>query len=203
MRWASLAVNSSDTASCTRKRLAEVQASPPFRILAIMAPSTAASTSASSNTRNGALPPSSIDTRRSWCAEASTRLLPTSVDPVNDSLRSLGSAIRGAIVLLDERLVKTFTTPAGSPDSSRIWASASMLSGVCWAGLMTDVQPAAIAGPSLRVPIAIGKFQGMIIRHGPTGWRIVRSRPWPLGATAKRPSMRTASSLNQRRNSAA
>ena len=27
--------------------------------------------------------------------------------------------------------------------------------------------------------------------HGPTGWRMVSSRPLPLGATAKRPSIRT------------
>ena len=38
----------------------------------------------------------------------------------------------------------------------------------------------AIAGPSLRVPIASGKFQGVIIRHGPTGCFIVRTRPEPL-----------------------
>jgi hypothetical protein len=40
--------------------LAAVQASPMLRILAIIAPSIAASMSASSNTMNGALPPSSI-----------------------------------------------------------------------------------------------------------------------------------------------
>ena len=49
--------------------------------------------------------------------------------------------------------------------------SASIDSGVCGAGLITLVQPAAMAGPSLRVPIAIGKFHGVISRHGPTGWR--------------------------------
>ena len=31
------------------------------------------------------------------------------------------------------------------------------------------VQPAASAGPILRVPIASGKFQGVIARLGPTG----------------------------------
>ena len=45
---------------------------------------------------------------------------------------------------------------------SRIWASASIESGVCWAGLTTIVQPAATAGPILRVPIAVGKFQGVM-----------------------------------------
>ena len=82
-------------------------------------------------------------------------------------------------------------------------ASSSIDSGVCCAGLTTMVQPAAIAGPILRVPIAIGKFHGVISRHGPTGWRIVNSRPLPAGFLDQRPSMRTASSANQRKNSAA
>ena len=54
------------------------------------------------------------------------------------------------------------STPPGSPASSRICASASIDSGVCCAGLITIVQPAATAGPILRVPIAIGKFHGVI-----------------------------------------
>ena len=77
----------------------------------------------------------------------------------------------------------TFSTPPGSPASSRICASASIESGVCFAGLTTIVQPAATAGPILRVPIASGKFHGVISRHGPTGCFIVRSRPAPFGAT--------------------
>ena len=56
----------------------------------------------------------------------------------------------------------TFSTPSGSPASWKIFASASIVSGVCCAGLMTIVQPAAIAGPILRVPIAAGKFHGVI-----------------------------------------
>ena len=40
--------------------MAAVQASPPLRILASMAPSTALSRSASANTSSGALPPSSM-----------------------------------------------------------------------------------------------------------------------------------------------
>ena len=55
----------------------------------------------------------------------------------------------------------TLRTPGGSPDSSRIWASASIDSGVFCAGLITIVQPAATAGPILRVPIAMGKFHGV------------------------------------------
>ena len=76
-----------------------------------------------------------------------------------------------------------FRTPPGRPASSRIRASISIDRGVCCAGLTTIVQPAATAGPILRVPIAIGKFQGVIMRQGPTGCFIVRIRPAPLAAT--------------------
>ena len=72
--------------SATWKRLAEVQASPMFRILAIIAPSTAASRSASSKIRNGALPPSSIETLSTLSAAWAISLRPTSVDPVKREL---------------------------------------------------------------------------------------------------------------------
>ena len=159
---ASFSANSSASRSATWKRLAAVHASPMLRIFAISAPSTAASTSASAKTRNGALPPSSIDVRSSPSADCSTSFLPTGVEPVNVSLRSRGSAMIGAETSLEEDAVSTLSTPAGSPASSRICASASIESGVCCAGLMTIVQPAATAGPILRVPIAIGKFHGVI-----------------------------------------
>ena len=71
-RSVSLRVNSSRTPSCTWKRLAAVHASPPLRIFASIAPSTAASTSASSNTTNGAFPPSSMDVRSNPFADFST-----------------------------------------------------------------------------------------------------------------------------------
>ena len=65
------------------------------------------------------------------------------------------------------------------------------------------MQPAATAGPILRVPIASGKFHGVIISAGPTGRFIVISRVAPSGDVAHWPAIRTASSLNQRKNSAA
>ena len=43
--------------------------------------------------------------------------------------------------------------------------------GVWLAGLTTAVQPAANAGPSFRVSMAAGKFQGVIRAHGPTASR--------------------------------
>ena len=155
-------MNSSRTASATWKRLAAVHASPMLRIFAITAPSTAASTSASAKTRNGALPPSSIDVRSSPSADCSTSSVPTSVEPVKVSLRRRGSEMIGFETSLEDFEVTTFSTPAGSPASSMICASAYIDSGVCCAGLITIVQPAATAGPILRVPIAIGKFHGVI-----------------------------------------
>ena len=46
-------------------------------------------------------------------------------------------------------------------------------SGVCSAGFMTTVQPAASAGPHFQATISIGKFQGMICPTTPTGSRRV------------------------------
>ena len=51
--------------------------------------------------------------------------------------------------------------------------------------------------------MAIGKFHGVMNRHGPTGWRMVSTRPAPASLREKRPSMRTASSAYQRRKFAA
>ena len=42
--------------------------------------------------------------------------------------------------------------------------------GVAFAGLMTAVQPAAKAGPALRVSMALGKFHGVIIARNAGGF---------------------------------
>ncbi len=97
----------------------------------------------------------------------------------------------------------TLTTPAGTPASARIAAIASAVSGVSLAGLRITVQPAASAGPILRVAIAAGKFHGVTSTQTPTGWRTTRIRLAPLGAVPTMPEPRTASSANQRKNSAA
>ena len=128
---------------------------------------------------------------------------PTSVDPVKESLRRRGSEISGATVRPEDEAVTKFRTPPGNPASSTMPARASIDRGVSWAGLTTIVHPAAIAGPILRVPMAMGKFHGVISRHGPTGCFMVSRRLCPFGATEKRPSIRTACSENQRRKSAA
>ena len=100
-------------------------------------------------------------------------------------------------------MVTTLTTPSGTPASDSRAATASALSGVSRAGLSTTVQPAASAGPILRVAIAAGKFHGVMRTLTPTGCRWTRMRLAPEGAVITEPSIRTASSAYQRKNSAA
>ena len=64
------------------------------------------------------------------------------------------------------------------------------------------MQPAASAGPILRVAIAAGKFHGVTRTETPTGWRMTRILFAPEGDVIRPPSIRTASSAYQRKNSA-
>ena len=150
-------------------RLAAVQDSPPLRSLASNAPSTARSRSASSKTISGALPPSSIEVRITRSAHSPISTRPTSVEPVNESLR--------ALTVGDQRLDERARAVRGEhveharrqAASCRMRANSNVVNGVCFAGLTTIVQPAASAGAILRVAIASGKFQGVMSRHGPIG----------------------------------
>ena len=81
------------------------------------------------------------------------------------------------------------TTPAGTPASSRIGIKASMVSGVSEAGLSTTVQPAASAGPILRVAIAAGKFHGVTSTAMPAGLCCTRMRAPVDGATRISPDI--------------
>ena len=95
--------------------------------------------------------------------------MPTSVEPVNEILRTRASPNSSSATIPDEREVIRLTTPGGAPASSIACRTSAAVSGVALAGLTTLVQPAAIAGPSLRVIIAAGKFQGVIAAVTPTG----------------------------------
>ena len=65
--------------------------------------------------------------------------------------------------------VTTDSTPFGMPARSASSHNASAEYGVCEAGLITIVQPAASAGPALRVIIALGKFHGVTAAQTPIG----------------------------------
>src|SRR5262245_5714562 len=156
-------------------RLAQTQVCPALRYLDAMAPWTAASRSASSNTMNGALPPSSSPTFFTVDAHCCIRSLPISVEPVKVRMRTSGLEVSSPPIGLDDP-VTTLKTPAGMPARSASSHKASADSGVSLAGLHTKLQPAASAGPALRVIMALGKFQGVMAATTPMGWRMVTMR---------------------------
>src|ERR1700687_3318998 len=119
------------------------------------APSIAASKSASAKKMVGDLPPSSSVTSLTVSAASFTMILPTAAEPVKAILFTSGCLTSGEPQLSPKPVI-TFTTPFGSPTSSNHFASSSAVSGVCSAGLSTQVQPAASAGASFHAAIING-----------------------------------------------
>src|SRR5450830_73864 len=156
-------------------RLAQTQVWPTLRNLDASAPSTAASRSASSNTMKGALPPSSSDNFLMLEAHCCINSLPIAVEPVKLSLRTMGLLVISP-PMASGAPVTTLKTPAGTPARSANTASASAEKGVASAGLSTIGQPAANAGPALRVIIAAGKFHGVMAAHTPIGSLVTTMR---------------------------
>ena len=87
---------------------------PWLKKIAFATPAAAASTSASSKTITGDLPPSSSDTRFRLPADAFTISCPTSVLPVKATLSTPGCAASAAPA--SPWPVTTLTTPSGKPD---------------------------------------------------------------------------------------
>src|SRR6185437_681789 len=154
--------------SCTKRRLAQTQVCPALRYLDAIAPLTAASRSASSKTMKGALPPSSSDSFFTVPAHCSMSSLPTAVEPVKVSFRTIGFVVISPPIALAEPVTQEKTT-LGTPARSASSHKASAENGVCVAGFTTMVQPEASAGPILRVIIADGKFHGVIAAQTPIG----------------------------------
>ena len=94
------------------------------------------------------------------------------------------------------------TTPAGIPARCANSAKAKAHKGVCSAGLITMVQPAAIAGAILRVIIAIGKFHGVIATHTPIACFRTSMRLSPQVLSRMAPVTRFDSSANHSTNEA-
>jgi len=97
--------------------LAHTQVWPALRNFAEIAPSTARSRSASSNTRNGALPPSSIETFFTVSAHWRIKPLPISVEPVKVIFAMSGLLVSSPPMSRAEP-VTTLITPAGMPTCS-------------------------------------------------------------------------------------
>src|SRR4051794_10852187 len=94
------------------------------------------------------------------CAAVASSRRPTSVEPVNDSLRTRGSSTIAPTTAPAVRVVRQLTTPGGTPASSSSATIARAVSGVSVAGLRTTVHPAARAGPALPGALAAGEFHG-------------------------------------------
>ena len=128
---------------------------------------------------------------------------PTCVDPVKETARTRESPSQIVEIFADRVEGRMLTAPAGTPARSMRRPRAIAVSGVRLAGLRTTVHPAASAGAIFRVAMAAGKFQGVTIATTPMGRRVTSVRVPPAGEGPKPPSVRTASSENQRKNSAA
>src|SRR5438034_2827400 len=124
---------------------------------------------------NGALPPSSSEIFLTVGATCCISKRPISVDPVNESLRTVGFAHISAPIA-DALPVTILSTPGGKPARCAISANASAEYGVASAGLMTTVHPEASAGETFRVIIDVGKFHGVIAAQTPTGCLITTIR---------------------------
>ena len=178
-------------------RFAQTHVWPALRNFDIIAPVTALSRSASSNTSKGALPPSSRLIFLTESALWRIRMRPTSVEPVKVILRMRSSAHMVSPIAGASMPVRMFMMPAGRPARSASSASASAESGVCSAGFSTQAHPAAMPGATLRVIMAIGKFHGVIAPKTPIGCLKVSSRLSACGVSSTSPQTRRASSANQ------
>src|SRR5262245_13328481 len=94
---------------------------------------------------------------------------PTAEDPVNDTTFTASCVV--IISPTSGPPVTRFTTPGGIPASSRILTKLTADNGVNVAGLKTIVLPHTRAGVIFHDGIAIGKFQGVMIEHTPSGCR--------------------------------
>ena len=101
--------------------------------------------SASAKTMLALLPPSSSVTRFTWSAQPAMIRLPTSVEPVKQTLRTSGW-VTNRSPTTDPLPGMTVSTCSGSPASSASSPIRIAVSGVSSAGLRTTVLPAASAG---------------------------------------------------------
>ena len=151
-------------------RLVAVQRCPVVPKAPQSTPSSARSRSASSITICAFFPPSSSETRFSVLAERSAITLPTSEEPVKEIIFTSGCMTMGVPTVLPPPCT-IFTTPSGTPASTSTSIRWCAEAGVSLAGFRTTVFPATSAGKVFQEGIAMGKFQGVMRPHTPSGWR--------------------------------
>ena len=135
-------------------------------------------------------------------AASRVRCLPTGMEPVNVTLRMMGEGMRCSETSAGTPNTR-FSTPRGRPASCRARVIATAVPGVSSEGLRMHEHPPASAPAILRAGVTAGKFHGVTSRATPTGWWSTMMRLPPAGARPMVPVFRTASSANQRKNSAA
>src|SRR5476649_289199 len=123
------------------------------------------------------------------------KVLPTAVEPVKVTLRTLLLAMMASLMAWVSPATPLIT-PFGTPACCARANKANAESGVLLAGLISTVQPAASAGPSLRVNMANGKFHGVMAATTPTGSRVAKMREWDLAGGIISPLTRFACSAN-------
>src|SRR3989442_1611460 len=188
IRARSFATSRSATPSCTSSREPAQQTCPWLNQIASTTPSTTLSRSASSNTMNGLLPPSSRESFLPEPAVALRMTRPTSAEPVNAILSTSGWSTSSAPVRPSPAI--TFSTPGGSPASATSSANASAVSGGNSAGFKTTRVPAAAAAAPASACPACGR-RGM-------GWGVaglITSNHSPLAGFPQLPPTNSPNSL--------
>src|SRR5439155_10930708 len=137
------------TLACTSSRVPARQTWPALRYISA-AVAAALARSASSNTMNGDLPPSSRLQATRFAPAACAIDFAVGTEPVNEMRASRGSATSVAPVAAPLPWT-TLNTPAGRPAAAAQSASSELVSGAHSGGFSTTVLPAASAGPSFQV----------------------------------------------------
>ena len=129
---------------------------------------TAASSSASSRTMFGDLPPSSCATRLTVGAAFLATSIPARVEPVKLTMSTSGWLLSAAPTVGPSPLTR-LKTPAGTPAACITSVHSWALNGAISEGFNTIVQPTARAGTTLHAIWLIGQFHGVMNAQTPIG----------------------------------
>ncbi len=176
-RASSLATNSSWIDSWTIAVPSDVQRWPAVPKPPNSAPSTARSTSASSITTIGFLPPSSRHGDWTWRPHSSPILEPTALEPVKPTLSTSpsSSALSSPPNVAAPSACTRLSTPPGTPPAWKMRTIASPSAGEYSAGFQTTALPHRIAGTRYHAGTATGKLPAVMMAATPTGMRNVKS----------------------------
>ncbi len=188
--------------SWTRKRLAATHDWPTLRSLGDQRPLDGRFDVGVGQTRNGALPPSSIDVRSTLWAAAASRPRPTSVDPVKETLRSRGSASSSRVYLRRRCGGDDVVDASGHASLLQQRGQRQCAQRCRFRRLVHDRAAGRQRRPSCASPSPAGS-PTVHEQAGADGLAGGEQRTSPSGAARYSPPTRTASSANQRKNWAA